>query len=321
MALHFASFLTVLNTSLVDSYPLHTLTMTILPSGPIAQKLIRRLTIFNNRKVVELRSFATGRQHSETLQKSVASRKTLDGLHPAHAIYVYLQNQVSVLSETISELPPLAELAKNYEEAERTYMPSGPPMSPLTYSYFFFWGVFDAAVGPARETLGTSIVAVIRWAGAHPEFVRLIEVMQQSRMGLYVHDGVEKSIVYLREFITDERLPCIVPAGYLGQRGEIWLVRVLPPPAPAFTQSVVMTTPYIIQMPRRDEWQSYLDRTLPKLKVADRFEAYARLMKYGLTFNHWNEYLVDAYVGSQASAIFLRGIPDISSSLPHSPHP
>ena len=31
--------------------------------------------------------------------------------------------------------------------AEDIYMPSGPPMSPLTKSYFLYWGFFDLCLG------------------------------------------------------------------------------------------------------------------------------------------------------------------------------
>lgn len=42
------------------------------------------------------------------------------------------------------------KLATIAVKAEDTYMPSGPPKSPLTGSYFFCWVVFDAAVGASR---------------------------------------------------------------------------------------------------------------------------------------------------------------------------
>jgi len=79
---------------------------------------------------------------------------------------------------------------------------------------------------------------------------------------------------YLRELITGERLPCIVRSGYRGERGEVWLARVLPPPGPSFTASLVMTTPYVLVHLGEPQWQTYLDRTLPKLGAADRRNAY-----------------------------------------------
>ena len=41
---------------------------------------------------------------AEELQKTVVSQKELAGFHPAHAAYVYTQNQVSVMSEQLTAL-------------------------------------------------------------------------------------------------------------------------------------------------------------------------------------------------------------------------
>lgn len=64
--------------------------------------------------------------------------------------------------------------------------------------------------------------------GAEPSLVRLFEHMQASRMGLYVHEGVDGPHVMVREFVTGTLHRCISPAGYLGQPGEMWFVRALP---------------------------------------------------------------------------------------------
>ena len=292
--------------------------MTRTKTGPLAEKLLRAAAKTRNQKVVELAAFAAGRQHAAELQKTIATPERMADLHPAHSVYVYVQNQVSVMSETITQLPMLDKLTAVVGKAEDAYMPSGPPMSPLTGSYFFCWAVFDAAKGRAKETIGTCILAVARWAGADPELIRIMEIMQDSRMGLYIHEGSEGDIVHLRELVTGERLPCLSPSGYRGKRDEIWLARVLPPPAPVFQESVVFTTPYVITDPGEREWQAYLEHTLPKARGRDTRERYAYLMKYGLELNYWNEYIFEAYANHQTSVVFLRGLPDIEESRPHS---
>ncbi len=71
--------------------------------------------------------------------------------------------------------------------AEDEYMPSGPPMSPLTVSCFTIWALFDVRFGSSRETMGSCILRVA------PEFVcpswliDAVQRMQRSRMGFYVH--------------------------------------------------------------------------------------------------------------------------------------
>ena len=57
-----------------------------------------------------------------------------DGLDPVHAVYTFVQNITSVLSEGVSQLPEMKKFAKIVAKSEDEYMPSGPPMSPLTAS-------------------------------------------------------------------------------------------------------------------------------------------------------------------------------------------
>ncbi|EXI93082.1 MAG: hypothetical protein AW12_00081 [Candidatus Accumulibacter sp. BA-94] len=292
--------------------------MSVVPQqGPLVKKLLRALAQYRSRKIIDLQAFAAGRKHATDQQSSVISPQSLADLHPAHAIYAYAQNQASVLMETITALPALDRLTDLIVEASEEYMPSGPPMSPLTSSYFFYWSCFDAAIGTARETAGDCIAALARCAGAHPEFLRIIDIMRESRMGLYVCEGGDLQSVKLREFVTGEIASCIVPAGHRGQRGEIWLARVLPPPAQQFAQSVVITTPYVIINPGEREWREFLERTLRKTGINDPQQAYGQLMKYGLGMRYWSEYIFEAYVNYETSLVYVRGLPDVAGSRPH----
>ncbi|MBI5481906.1 MAG: hypothetical protein HY906_23830 [Deltaproteobacteria bacterium] len=128
--------------------------MTLAKPGPIATRLVREVRKVKGARVVDLRAFREGATKAAELQKSVASRDDLSDFHPAHALYVYVQNQVSVLAEQLTALPATSKLADRIEAAQDEYMPGGPPMSPLTTSYFTCWAFFDAAVGQQHETLG-----------------------------------------------------------------------------------------------------------------------------------------------------------------------
>ena len=76
-------------------------------------------------------------------------------------------------------------------------------MSPLTTSYFTCWALFDACVEPANETIGATVLEVGAAFGMHIELLHLIRLMQESRMGLYAHEGTEGRVVVLRELATD----------------------------------------------------------------------------------------------------------------------
>ena len=287
-------------------------------SHPIAEKLVAMMKRKVRGKVVDIRSVIAGRAAAEELQKKVVSKERLAGFHPAHAAYVYAQNQVSVFSEQLTALKEMAPFDEIVSRAADLYMPSAPPMSPLTISYFTCWAFFDACVGPSDETIGTTILEVGAAFGTHPEMLRLFRQMQQSRMGLYVREGVEGKLVFLRELVTDTVYRTLVPVDYRGEEGELWYVRLLPPPLPGGMEHVAFTTPYVLLRPGLREWQAYFRRTLPDAPKQARLDAYERHMKFGPTRSYWNEFVFEAYVNHREDAIFLRGLPDIAESRPHS---
>jgi hypothetical protein len=282
-------------------------------AGPIATRLVRAIQKLKSARVVDLHAFRQGMARASDLQKTIATREDLADLHPAHAVYVAVQNQVSVLAEQLTALPETAKLADRIEDAENEYMPSGPPMSPLTVSYFTSWAFFDCAVGARRETLGTCILAVGRALGMAPNFLALVEAMQDSCMRVYAHEGLNPDgTTTLRDLVTGTRSTCLVPSGWRGGVGELWLARVLPPPASHLTTSVVFTTPYILRGSKEQEWLAYFERTLGAAR-GDATRS-AAMLKYDVD---WSEYIFAGYVGHVAEAIFLTGLPDVPASLPH----
>jgi hypothetical protein len=288
-----------------------------MSNHPIAEKLVRRMKRERDGEVVNLKNVIAGRAAAEELQQTVVSKERLAGFHPAHAAYVYTQNQVSVMSEQLTALDEMAPFAAIISKAEEFYMPSGPPMSPLTKSYFTCWAFFDACLGPGNETIGTTAWEVGAAFGMHPELLRLIRLMQSSRMGLYIHQGTDDNLVLLEDIATGDACRAISPTGYSGKRGELWYVRVLPPAIPGSSEHVVFTTPYVVLHPGAPDWLAYFSRTFapdPQAHVED----YERHMKYGPTRTYWNDYVFEAYVNYRAEVIYLAGVPDVPQSRPHS---
>lgn len=295
---------------------------------PVAQEVLAFLDKQMNRRVIDFAQLKLGAEQAKEIEKCVISEAGMKGLDPLHAVYAYAQNKISVIVDHLVELPMCAKLAQTYADAEEEYMPSSPPMSPLTMSYFFCWAVFDSCIGKARETLGTVAIDVCRRLGTEWSLLRLFELMQSSRMGFYMHEGTAGPHAVLREFVTGERHKCIVPAGYMGKRGEIWFVRVLPEPYESLPMgySLIFNTPYVIATKKNghympadsSEWQAFFDRTLPKTGIEDTWNAYAYLMKYGLSLNYWNEYVFQGYANHRHDMIMLAGFPDMPLSRPHS---
>jgi hypothetical protein len=286
-----------------------------LTERPIGKKIVGKMRRSKRRKVVDIKDWAYGRATAEELQKEITARKDLASLDPAFAAYIYAQIQISVMAEQLLGLKEMAPFADMASKAEDLYMPSGPPMSPLTKSYFTCWELFDAVVGPANETIGTTILEIGASFGMHPELLRLIRLLQDSRMGFYIHRGREGKLTVLEEIFTGAVCRATVPSGHRGEKGELWYVRVLPPPIEGGQEHVVLTTPYVVLHPKLPEWREYFRRAIP---AAAPVEDYERHMKYGPTRQYWNDFVFEGYVNYITEAIYLAGLPDIPASRPHS---
>ena len=253
------------------------------------------------------------------LPKDVHDVKSLItlGHDPLHAVYVSVQNITSVFAECVSILPELKAYYKIVEAAEDEYMPDGPPMSPLTRSYFTAWAFFDVCFGGGQETIGTCLLDVSEQLDIDPGMVEAIRQFQHSRMGIYEHCGTVGGQIRLQELVTGSDFPCVCTSGYAGQPGELWYVRLGPPLVDLVDYHVTLTTPYILAGATKTDWTAYLNRAMLNLKVQDGEQPLYGLLKHGLSTNHWNEYIMLAYHHHQHDAIFLTGIPDVKGSLPH----
>lgn len=237
------------------------------------------------------------------------------GIDPLHAAYVSMQNLTSIFAELVSGLPELKAYCDIVGPAEEEYMPSGPPMSPLTGSYFTCWAFFDFRFGPDKETIGTCLLDVTNQLDFSLDMGEILELMQNSRMGIYEHLGIQGGKVLLQEIMTQEQYLCYVPAGYWGEKMQCWMVRLLPPINDLFDYSIVFNTPYVLTRETRDNWTTFIKRTI--LGADNETESYHEFMKYGLDTHYWNEYIFQAYHHHQHDAIFLAGLPDVQESLPH----
>jgi len=239
------------------------------------------------------------------------------GLDPLHATYATMQHLTSMFAEGVSVLPEWKAYGDIVGPAEEEYMPEGPPWSPLTRSYFTCWAFFDVRFGPDKETMGTCFLEVNHQLGFSADMSTVLELMQESRMGIYEHRGARAGRVVLRELTGQQTYECYVPAGYVGQKGQCWLVRRLPPIGALFDYSVVFTTPYVLTGQSKEDWLAFLNRALLAAGETNQRISLDEFMKYGLSTHYWHEYLFQAYHHHQREAIFLRGLPDVQGSLPH----
>jgi len=284
--------------------------------GDISKKLHRKLAS----KADNLPTKVPKRRPGELLPGGIKDIEMLikDGLDPVHAAYVYIQQISSHFAEGVSQLPEMKAYAKLAGDAEEEYMPSGPPMSPLTGSYFTCWAFYDLRFGKDGDTIGKCQIDANDIFLLNPDQLDVLKKMSESRMGIYEHIGFADGYVRLKELITGDEFLCLCPAGYRGRSGELWYVRRLPPLLPELaTFHVLFTTPYILIESTKDDWLQFLKRTLLKAHGNNDHERLHQLLKFGFSTNYWNEFVFTAYHHHQTQAIFLAGIPDLKATLPH----
>src|SRR5438445_13883511 len=95
-----------------------------------SKKLHNKLT-----KMARPLKLPTGPQRGRADMPSI-EKLIQKGFDPVHAVYVFVQNITSFFAEGVSELPEMKKYSKIVAKAEDEYMPSGPPFSPLTASFF-----------------------------------------------------------------------------------------------------------------------------------------------------------------------------------------
>lgn len=290
---------------------------TITARGPVGRKLIQALRRARGQPIVDLAAFADGQRRADELQQTTTPLDELTTYDPSHAWYVLAQQRLSILIEQTSALREARVFARSILEAEDEYLPSGPPMSPLTSSYFFYWSVCDLSPGGDGETLARATLDLVREIGTEPNLLAAMDTLERSRMGLWVHQGLDGDHVVLRELLTEAEARCVVPSGYRGRAGEVWLARVLPAGQPGLLP-IVVTTPYVLVDTTPAQWLACLDRLLHAYPAARRRAVYAPLMKYGASPRFWPEYVFEGYVNHEPDVIFLTGFPDIAPSRPHS---
>jgi hypothetical protein len=240
-----------------------------------------------------------------------------DAVDPLHNVYTAIQNASSFFAERFTGLPEFTPYYQIVEKAENEYMPSAPPMSPLTKSYFTTWAFFDVCFGRDQETLGSCLLHVCEKLGFEPNVLDAIRSFSDSRMGIYEYLESKSGRSRLLELITDNEYDCVVTSGYQGRKGELCYVRLCPPLEPV-AYHVVVTTPYILLSFTKANWTDYLNRSLIDPEVRET-RGLAHFLKYGREPNQWNEFIFQAYANYQFDAIFLTGLPDVPSSLPHAP--
>ncbi len=290
--------------------------------GSVADRITKKIAASRGSNVVDLASWCEGRKMA--LEAGLGGEGPVSakfaGPVPCHGMYALAENVVSLMAESISGMREAKGFVRTVGHAEDEYMRSGPPMSPLTVSYFTMWALFDVRFRSSRETMGGCILRIAPEMNFPSWLIGDEERMQRLRMGFYTlrQRGRRRSPARSRH--PGNRV--LYGSGRLCRRRGPGLVR-----ARASAAASVVPPAYRVQHDLRHPELSrrglcrlsgaQLARMMAAKKPPRTDAAHGHLMKFGPEPNHWNAYINCAYADHQHEAIFLTCIPDIRQSLHH----
>ncbi|MCB9272676.1 MAG: hypothetical protein H6564_01455 [Lewinellaceae bacterium] len=226
-------------------------------------------------------------------------------------LYLITQNMISIFGEELSAFRSARAYFNTMEKFEQEYMPSGPPWSPLSRSYFSYWQSFDYPFGKTRETLGSIFYDLAKNSKLDRRVVDATAALNASRMGIYEVLETKGNVITSKELLTNAIFHSTCLAGYKGEPGDLMFARIVPSLSEPGGPSLILTTPYLILNSKPEYWAAFfLRQDVDEVKLYDFF-------KYGPTERYWHNYIMDGFVNFTSDRIFLTGIPDIPESLPH----
>ena len=240
------------------------------------------------------------------------------GKDPVFALYASVQQMLSLCTELLLELPELRAFRKRLVELQDDYMPGYPPMSPITGSYFAMWTQCDLRVGNGPDTMASIFAGIGSIFGIEADQLALIQILADSRMGIYEHCGMHDGMITLRELATNKEFPFVGNSGYIGNKGELWWVRAVPPPMASISYWVGMGTPYVLRTPGQSEWLALFARNGIRSDEVEYQQRLNQFLKLGPEPRYWSELIFEGYSSHNSGAIFLDGLPDVPESRPHS---
>ncbi|MCX6879150.1 MAG: hypothetical protein NTW21_35890 [Verrucomicrobia bacterium] len=175
------------------------------PPVSITAKVRARLIAAKAQKILPLETLA---QTKREMDKNVAALATPEelmegGRDPVFALYASVQQMLSFCTELLVEMPELRVFRQRLEKLDDDYMPGYPPMSPITGSYFAMWTQCDLRVGDGPETMASIFAGIGNIFGLEADYLALINILANSRMGIYEHCGLKNGTITLRELVTD----------------------------------------------------------------------------------------------------------------------
>ncbi len=232
-----------------------------------------------------------------------------------HAYAAALNTTTEFAAEAL-DIRELIPFNNRLADIQENYMPSYPPMSPVTSAFFAAWMVLDVRDTATGATLGEILLHYLQRTGQFSCLQRAIAALHESYCSCYEVTAVGAAGVSLRDIVEQQEFPCWNSSGYPGRKGEIWYVRLLPPFAEGARRWVTLGTPYVFRPGSRAPWEEYFQRQRATATTGAE-QSLREHLKYGKFPGYWMEFVFQAYSGYDGSMVLVTGVPDDPSSLPH----
>ena len=249
---------------------------------------------------------------------SVGTRGASKPGDPSFHAYAAAMNVANEFASQALDVLELIPFNNQLADLQEEYMPSYPPMSPITSAFFAGWMVLDAQDSVTGLTLAETFVRYLEHVGDRDFLRTAMAAMSDSWCSFYEVTEVESHGLKLWDIAAKQEFQCWNSSGYSGRNGEIWYVRLLPPIVNDANRWVTVSTPYVFRESCRGTWEAFFQRHAASgsgvgLPLRD-------YLKYGKSLGYWLEFLFRAMVGYTGNMVAVTGVPDDPGSLPHS-HP
>ncbi len=227
-------------------------------------------------------------------------------------VYMAVFNTCSEFSEqALDKINLLADHNNLIYDMQEEYMPSYPPMSPVTNTFFSAWYNLDISIYDKNLSLGMLFMEYITKKGIMKYTLQPMEDLLDSYCCFYEVTHVDGNKLYLWDIPHKEEFSCECKSGYSGTAGEVWYVRLLPPLSEGGNW-VTFNTPYVFRATGRKQWDEFFQR----LRASVDEDEIWMYLKYGKSFQYWLEFVFQIYSNHTGNAIFSEGVPDIVESRP-----
>lgn len=234
---------------------------------------------------------------------------------PNFHVYAATLNIAGVFAVQALDILELIAFNNKLADFQEEYMPSYPPLSPVTTSFFQAWMILDARIS-SGPTLGELFAHYLQTEIALSYLWKPLQALNNSQASFYEVVGVGEGLLRLWDIPGQREISCWNSSGYPGRKGEVWYVRVLPPVLDGCDHSVTLNTPYVFRREGRDTWEGFFRRC--QSFASDPSRELRDYLKHGKSLAYWLEYIFQTYWDHTGNAIFLAGLPDIAASRPHS---